>query len=228
MILGVFGGVRGNLPALEAVLRALDDEGIERIACTGDLVTGYPWAKEVAGLLRRRDIPCVQGQHDRQVVRFLRKDAALRRRLERETVAALRRAYESLDSGHLEYLRGLPKSMVLTIDGIDVMLCHGTPGNPAESLGADDEDRRFERQREVTPAPIVIHGATDLPHVRHVSGTLFVNPGALGDDTALSGHACYAVVSTEDEPWEAEIRYAAYDADAAHEARETALRKTIN
>ena len=228
MILAAIGGIHGNVPALEAVLRALDDDGIERIACTGDLVTGYPWPNEAIAVLHRRSIPCVQGQADRQVARFLRKDAALRRRLDPEAVVALRQAFEALDSAKLEWLRGLPKRMTLTIDGIDVMLCHGTPGNPAETLGADDDDQRYRRQREVTPAPIVVHGATDLPHVRRVADTLFVNPGALGRDDARPGHASYAVISTEDEPWDAEIRYVAYDAQAAQCAREATLRKMIN
>lgn len=228
MILGLIGGIRGNLPALETVLRALDDEGIERIACTGDLVTGFPWPNEAVTAIRRRSIPCVQAPADRMVARFLRKDFALRRRLAPEAVVAMRYAFETLDSGKLEYLRGLPKSLRATIDGIDVMLCHGTPGSPTEVLNATDDDHCYWRQHEVSPTPIIAHGATDSPHVRSVAGTLFVNPGALGVDTARAGHASYAIVSTEEEPWNAEIRYAPYDADATRKARDAALRKAIN
>src|SRR5690606_28849060 len=98
---------------------------------------------EVIAELRRRAVPCVRGEADRQVVRFLRKDASLRRRHEAEDIVALQYAFEALDSGNLEFLRGLPKSNLLTIDGVEVMLCHGTPGNPAEILHPEDNDQRY-------------------------------------------------------------------------------------
>lgn len=222
MILAVIGGVRGNVLALDAVLDAVDAEGIERILCTGDVAVGYPWPNECIDRLVARAIPCVQGQSDRYVVRVLRKEAARRRRLSPQQVNDLAQAFHALDSRNLEYLRGLPKSTVVTVDGIDMMLCHGTPANPNEALSDTDNDQHFRRQREVSPAPIIVHGATDRPHVRMVDGTLFVNPGALGNDAERAGYASYAIVSTENEPWEAEIRFAPYDAEAAHAARSRA------
>ena len=65
MIFAAFGGVRGNLSALEAILAAVDAEGIQTLVNTGDCVVGGPAPNEVIELLRLRRIPTVQGQSDR-------------------------------------------------------------------------------------------------------------------------------------------------------------------
>jgi putative phosphoesterase len=207
MILAALGDIHGNLPALEAVLHDVDEEGIERIVNVGDCVAGSPWPNETIDLLRARKIPSIQGLTDRHVVRFGRKHQTLRRKLPESQFAALERAYDTLHSDRLEWLRTLPKTMTLTIDGIEVFLCHGTPASASAVLRDTDPDLVYQRQREVIPAPILVHGATHTPHVRTVDGTLFANPGAVGIDDARPGHASYAVIIAEDEPWTAEIRW---------------------
>lgn len=214
MILAAIGGVQGRLPALQAVLDDIDREGIESIICTGDVAVGHGWPNEVIDLLQQRHIRCVQGARDRQVVRFLRKQKSILARTDDDEYSALTYTYEQLSSGHLEYLRGLKKDLLLAFDGIEVLLCHGSPANPSDILLDSDANHRYQRQREVASAPIIVHGGTALPHVRRVLGTLFVNPGALAMDAARPGHASYAVVSTESEPWAAEIRFVAYDTAA--------------
>jgi predicted phosphodiesterase len=62
--LAFFGDVHGNLPALEAVLKDLDRDGIHRIHVAGDLVFGGEQPLEVWRLLEARKAVCVRGASD--------------------------------------------------------------------------------------------------------------------------------------------------------------------
>jgi len=207
MIFAALGDIHGNWPALERALRAIDKEGIQTIVNTGDSVAGHPWTNEVIECLAERNIPTVQGELDRRVLRFLRKRESLRERCGREEFAVLEDAFGSCTSRNLEYLRSLPRRRVLTLDGVEVALCHGTLASQSESLTADEDDNRYMRQREVLPAPIIVHGKTHIPGSRIVGGTLFVNPGSIGIPNDDDARASFAIVSTEEEPWTVDVRY---------------------
>lgn len=209
MIMAAIGGLYGNSPALHAVLEAIDAEGIQTIVNTGDCVVGHPWPNEVIECLRRRNVPTVQGQWDKRAATFLRKQETLRAKCSAVQFALLEETYRQASSENLEYLHALPHTRILVVDGIRIGLCHGTFTSQSETLHRDD-DALFRRQREIKPLPIIVCGGAHDGFVRTVDGTLFVNPGSAGAATDLSPRASYAIVSTEQEPFEAELRSVAY------------------
>ncbi len=73
MLMAALGDIHGNLPALQAVLDAIDAEGIQTVVNTGDTVVGYPWPDDVIARLRERDVPSAQSESDRTVFRLARK-----------------------------------------------------------------------------------------------------------------------------------------------------------
>ncbi len=227
MIIAAIGDIHGNLSALEAVLAEIDAGGVQTIVNTGDCVAGHPWPNQVIQTLQARRIPTVQGSSDRHVLRAQRKREGLAKRYGAASFQVLEEAHQACTAGSLEYLRALPRTLQLTIDGVMVALCHGTPASQSERLFEHDEAGRFRRQREsASAASLVICGATHQPYSRTVDGTLFVNPGSVGApedaahdlsvmasvDTATPATAPYALISTEEEPWRAEFRRVAYSA----------------
>lgn len=210
MLMAVCGDIHGNLPAFEAVLEAIDEVGIRTLVCTGDCVVGYPWPNEVIDLLRERRIPCVQGAWDRRAVSFHRKQGQLRGKYSELELDALRWTYENTSSDNLEYLRELPRQRMLTIDGIGVFLCHGTPHGPNDDLREDLDIGKFLRLRETANTEIILCGRTHKPFSRIVEGALFANPGAVGVTSEDPPHASYAVIDTETEPWQAHFHKVRY------------------
>ncbi|MCX5771072.1 MAG: metallophosphoesterase family protein [Candidatus Hydrogenedentes bacterium] len=206
MYLAAIGDIHGNLPALEAVLAAIDEQGIQTVVNAGDLVVGHPWPNEVIDLTRNRNIPSVQGELDRRVVHFLRKQETLRRKLSEDEFEALRQTHVAIQSYNLEFLRSLPRRRMLHVEGIDICVCHGTPTSQSDTLDEEDPPGKFRRARELTNAQIVISGATHRPFSRTVDGTLFVNPGSAGMSPGVARVATYAIVDTETDPWEARIQ----------------------
>ena len=64
MRVAVISDIHANLPALEAVLGALDAESIDEVWCLGDLVGYGPHPNEVVALVRSRAAVCLAGNHD--------------------------------------------------------------------------------------------------------------------------------------------------------------------
>ena len=65
----VITDIHGNLPALKAVLANIDERGIERIFCGGDLVGYGPHPNEVCALIAARNIPTIYGNYDYAIAR---------------------------------------------------------------------------------------------------------------------------------------------------------------
>src|SRR5438309_9003258 len=63
-VYGVLGDIHSNVEALEAVLAALDDRGVRRLLCVGDVV-GYNADPDACiALLRARGTQVIAGNHD--------------------------------------------------------------------------------------------------------------------------------------------------------------------
>jgi Calcineurin-like phosphoesterase superfamily domain len=60
----VITDIHANLPALESALARIEDLGIERIYCGGDLVGYGPHPNEVCALIEERGIPTIYGNYD--------------------------------------------------------------------------------------------------------------------------------------------------------------------
>lgn len=214
MLLAALGDVHGNLPALEAVLERIDAMGIHTILNTGDSVCGYPFPGEVLQTLQSRRIVSVQGEMDRLTGMFARKRATLEARRTTLEVEHLAWTTRALGSDDIERLRALPKLRTLTLEGLDICLCHGSPRQQTEGLGPGTPTRVLDRCREFANAHIIVCGRTHECWSRPCQETLFVNPGSVGAMHGEQPAASFAVVNTETRPWQVRFERVAYDATA--------------
>ena len=63
-MIAIISDIHGNYEALKEVLKAIDEMGISHIYCLGDVVGYYSQVNECCDELRRRDMPCLIGNHD--------------------------------------------------------------------------------------------------------------------------------------------------------------------
>lgn len=210
MLVAAFGGISGNLPALECILADVDRAGIHTRLNTGNLIVGFPWPNEVVQLVQSTRMLSVQGELDRLTVRATRKGASLKTRIDPAVLEATAWTHRVTLSRHLEYLGTLPKKKVFTVEGLSVCLCYGTPASHTERLLADDDMQRYRRQREYANVHIVVMGGGCEPFWRMVDDTLFVNPGCAGFWGGEKPTACYATINTEGDPWSVQFHHVPY------------------
>lgn len=118
---GLVADVHANLQALNAVLAALAEEGIEEVWCLGDVV-GYGGDPEACvAIVGERCAGTVRGNHDAAAV-----EAGLREGFNPHARAAIERQADLLSRDALDWLRGLPAVLELE----DVALTHASFVDP--------------------------------------------------------------------------------------------------
>lgn len=172
--------VHGNLPALEAVLTAVDSTGPDLIVVGGDVVAG-PMPSETLDLLH--DL----GPH----VRFLRGNAdrwvvdTADGRPHTEAPAFVQELIawtaQQLNRRQLDFLAGLPETLVVNVKGLgEVLFCHASPRNDEEIFTAITPAERVRPMLEGVTQSIVVCGHTHMQFDRSVDGVRLINAGSVG------------------------------------------------
>ena len=187
---GVLGDIHGNLEALQAVLAALDERGVQRLACVGDLVGYNANPDDCVQVLRDRGVLAIAGNHDLIGTGVLGFE-----RCSNKAMHSLKRTRREMSPAAAEYLRSLPSHLVLeervllTHGGVrDVQQYMTQPAHILENVeylrqdfpgiricffGHTHEQRVFEvadgAVRSIPPARVDLCGQR----------TYFVNPGSV-------------------------------------------------
>ncbi len=113
--IAILSDVHGNVPALGAVLRDIEERGAETIYCLGDLVGKGPEGAAVIDRCREVCACVVKGNWDETVARPRYGPSS-----------TLRWHRERLGAERLEYLAALPNSLDFILSGRRVRLFHAS------------------------------------------------------------------------------------------------------
>jgi putative phosphoesterase len=222
----VITDIHGNLPALQAALARIEELGIERVLCGGDLVGYGPHPDEVCALIAQRGIPTIYGNYDYAIARDLEDcgcayvtahDRELGQRSVDWTLA-----HTSQDSK--DFMRGLPFDLHFQVGSTDAHLVHGSPRKVNEYLFEDKPARLYERLAAAESGSVLVFGHTHKPWVHEYGGVPFVNCGSVGKPKDGDPRGAFAILTPNAGGVAVSIERVAYDADAvAAEIREAGL-----
>ena len=214
--------IHGNLPALEAALDRIEQLGIKRVYCGGDLVGYGPHPNEVCALVEDRRIPSIYGNYDYAIGRDLEDcGCAYRDQHDRELgQQSVDWTLAHTDRRSKDFMRGLPFDLRFELGDQRVRLVHGSPRKVNEYLFEDKPARTFERIAAGADCDVLVFGHTHQPWIHHYGGVLFVNCGSVGKPKDGDPRAAFAVLKLEADRAAAEIERVGYDAETV--AREVA------
>ena len=218
----VITDIHANLPALEAALERIEQLGIERIYCGGDLVGYGPHPNEVCALIEARGIPTIYGNYDYAIGRDLEDcgcayvdphDRELGQRSVDWTLVKTNRPSK-------DFMRGLSFDLRFELGDQRVRLVHGSPRKVNEYLFEDKPARTFERIASDADCDVLVFGHTHQPWIHEYGGVLFVNCGSVGKPKDGNPRAAFAVLDPDADGPTARIERVDYDAERV--AREVA------
>jgi putative phosphoesterase len=222
----VITDIHANLPALQAALARIDELGIARVYCGGDLVGYGPHPNEVCALIEERAIPTIYGNYDYAIARDLddcgcayvtKEDRELGQRSVAWTL-------QHTDRRSKEFMRDLPFDLRFAVGPHRVHLVHGSPRKVNEYLFEDKPARLYERLAAAEDDGVLVFGHTHKPWVHEFGGVLFVNCGSVGKPKDGDARGAFAVLEDADDRVAVTIERVAYDADAvAAEVRAAGL-----
>lgn len=194
MKIGIISDIHSNMYALQAVLGALEREGVERIVNAGDNVGYSAFPDECVELLQKYGIDSVAGNYD-HAVGFDLPDCGCGPacgELERIRQASLAWTKAHTSADVKQYLSDLPELLMFGTDAGKVMAMHG--GLDALNQHVDGSAASLNEITSRTEASIVIMGHTHRPFVKTIGGTVFVNPGSVGKPCDDDPRASYGIV----------------------------------
>ena len=216
--------IHANLPALREVLARIEQLGIERIYCGGDLVGYGPHPNEVCALIEDLRIPTIYGNYDYAIGRDLEDcGCAYVTQHDRELgQQSVDWTLAHTDQRSKDFMRGLPFDLRFKLGAKHVRLVHGSPRKVNEYLFEDKPARTFERIAAGADCDVLAFGHTHKPWIHGYGGVLFVNCGSIGKPKDGDPRAAFAILNTDGVEVTAHIERITYDAESV--ARELAAR----
>ncbi len=184
--LAIFSDIHANLPAMEVVNAHIEAEVYEAIYCVGDIGGYASQPNEVQRLIQGMGCATVMGNYD-EGVGFERVDCGCHYTkpfdIEMSDVSFKWTRLHTTNENKA-WLRTLPREIRLEVEGLRVLLCHGSPRSTTEYL-FDNRSDGFLRQftpggKDDAHAEIIVFGHTHVPYYRIVEGRPLYQCGQRG------------------------------------------------
>lgn len=179
--IAIVSDVHADVGALRDALAQAARLGCGAIWCAGDVVDYGRQPAETVALLQERAVETIRGNHDRWALG--RRAGPRAERTAREEDAT---PTDALPDATLDALASFPLTLRRAVEGVRVMVAHGTPGSDMEGvyprLASAADVERWLRKAD---ADVLVVGHTHQAfELRAASGATIVNPGALLRDGA--------------------------------------------
>ncbi len=182
----IFSDLHGNADALAELLRVEKPGGDRRFVFCGDVCGYYYESGRCVELLKSIEgLTAVRGNHDQYYL-----DCFDDRAKTEEMAKKYGSSYRIKDEAVRDYLRSLPLTRRIESDGRRIILQHGAPGDPLEGRLYPDT------ALPVGEAAVYLTGHTHYRMLRHVGGTVWLNPGSLGQPRDGNGFS-YCELDTD-------------------------------
>ncbi|WP_431612107.1 metallophosphoesterase family protein [Chryseobacterium sp. 'Rf worker isolate 10'] len=215
--IAVFSDVHGNLPALNSVLKDIEERGIRQKFCLGDLVDFAPWGNEVTEKIKALNIPCLLGNHDERIA-FDIPVVPLSKHSEEETNArfiAIDHSKKYITEENKKFLSELPFHLKLNYKvgkkHWNIQLVHSSLSSNDTYLYESEEDEIFIRMLEDAQSDVIAMGHTHLSFKKQFeNGTWAINCGSVGRSKEENRLASYLILTLDEDQVSAEIVQIAY------------------
>ncbi|MGL6128216.1 metallophosphoesterase family protein [Chryseobacterium artocarpi] len=204
--IAIFSDVHGNLPALEAVLKDIEQREIHQKFCLGDLVDFAPWGNEVIEKIKSLNIPCLMGNHDERIA-FDLSVFPLSKHSEEETKArfiAIDHSKKHIKAENKIFLRELPFHLKLNYKvgnkHWNIQLVHSSLETNDTYLYETESNEVFMKQLEESKSDLIVMGHTHLSFKKQFENKKWaVNCGSVGRSKEENRLASYLILTLTEE-----------------------------
>lgn len=220
MKFAVISDIHGNMQALDAVLNDIKKENCSSILCLGDLAMAGPEPAKAVELIKSiaedGKMTVIQGNTDYLISNF---DSEVTNRLAASfpiMSEALKNDIQVIPDYLKEYLKNLPVQKTLEIEGVKVLLVHGSPRKNDENIMPDLPIEKVEEMLEGVVSDLIFCGHTHIPcGFQTTNKQTVVNVGSVGRPFTPEPKACYAIVDFKNNGFEVSHKFVEYDNNLA-------------
>ena len=217
MKVAVLSDIHGNFQALESVMEDVKANNCEQVFCLGDLAMAGPQPRMVIDYVRKQNNwTVIQGNTDKMIADFSPEILQNVKNNFPVMANALADDVIFIEEDKKDYLRNLPAQKELTLEGVKLLLVHGSPRRNNEDILPDMPLKIIEEMLEGTNADLIFCGHTHVPagYQTNKKQTV-VNVGSAGRPMTDEPKACYVIADFQDGGFSIEHRFIDYDRQTA-------------
>lgn len=199
MKIAVISDIHGNLQALEAILENIKKENCEKIFCLGDLAMAGPQPNETINKIKELvdcgNFELIQGNTDE----YLSKNSEEMSQIIAKANPIMASAYDAdrkvITKENIEFLKNLPSQKNIEINGVKILLVHGSPRANNENIFPEMHVEKIEEMIAGVDADLIFCGHTHQPcgYQTNTKKTV-VNVGSVGRPLNEEPKACYLLL----------------------------------
>ena len=189
----------------------------EQVFCLGDLAMAGPQPRMVIDYVRKQNNwTVIQGNTDKMIADFSPEILQNVKNNFPVMANALADDVIFIEEDKKDYLRNLPAQKELTLEGVKLLLVHGSPRRNNEDILPDMPLKIIEEMLEGTNADLIFCGHTHVPagYQTNKKQTV-VNVGSAGRPMTDEPKACYVIADFQDGGFSIEHRFIDYDRQTA-------------
>ena len=217
MKVAVLSDIHANYQALESVMADVKANGCEKVFCLGDLAMAGPQPRMVIDYVRNQNNwTVIQGNTDKLIADFNPEILESMKKSFPVMANALVDDVLFIEEDKKEYLKNLPTQIELDVEGVKVLLVHGSPRRNNEDILPNMPLEKVEEMLEGVKADVVLCGHTHVPAGYQTNKRqTVINVGSVGRPMTSDPKACYLIINFEKGAFSVEHRFVDYDRDLA-------------
>lgn len=217
MKIAVISDIHANLEALKTVLKDIEEQKCDKIFCLGDLAMAGPQPVETVDfIMKQKDWTIIQGNTDKLIVDFSQELFQNMLNTFPLMAKALREDVKVLRDDQKEFLKNLEPQKELEIEGVKILLVHGSPRRNNEDILPNLPIEEVEEIISGVKADLILCGHTHMPagYQTRTKQTV-INDGSVGRPMTEDLKSCYLILDINNGSFEAEHRLLDYDREKA-------------
>lgn len=219
MKIAVISDIHANMTALKTVLEDIKEQNCDKIFCLGDLAMAGPEPNETVDFIRsQKDWTVIQGNTDKMLAECTKEMIENTKNVFPVMGKSLENDDKIITDTNREYLKNLPAQKELTIEGVKILLVHGSPRRNNEDILPNLPIEQVEEIISGTNADLILCGHTHQPAGYQTnSKQTVINDGSVGRPMTEDLKTCYLILDIQNGGFEAEHRLLDYDREVAAE-----------
>lgn len=219
MKIAVISDIHANYQALEAVMKDIKKENCDRIFCLGDLAMAGPQPHMVIDFVRKQpDWIVIQGNTDKLIAEYTEQTYEDVKKMYPMMANALADDVKILEEDKKQYLGSLPPQYETEIDGVKILLVHGSPRKNNENIFPNMPVNEIEEMIKGIDADLIFCGHTHQPCGYQTSTKqTVVNAGSVGRPMTEVPDACYVIADFNNGGFSINHKFVDYDRKMAAE-----------
>jgi len=214
MKIAVISDIHANLIALKTVLKDIENENCNNIFCLGDIVLAGPQPKETIDFVKAQNWNIIQGNTDKMIVDFGTEVLQMLRENFPVIANAVVDDMSQLKDDDITFLSELPPQMELSIDGVKILLVHGSPRMNNEDIMPNMPLNLIEEIISGVDVDLILCGHTHVPCGYQTNDKkTVVNVGSVGRPMTTVPLACYAIIDINNGAFSIKHKFVEYDKD---------------